>query len=286
MTRILHLSDTHVSAAGPDEDAVDAIGSLELLLADLDRIPGLDLVLVTGDVADDGSVAGCEAVRDRVGAYAAARGVPHLYTTGNHDDRDAFATALGSGHLDPDGRDRGRRGPGCAAVSEVGDLRVITLDSLVPGSVHGELDDEQLAWLADVLAAPAAGGTVVALHHPPLHVPGAPTMARVVLQQPERLAEVIAGTDVRAVLCGHLHHQLSGMLAGVPVWVTPGVVTRIDLTDPPPLVRGVLGAGASVIDLDGPASPVCHVLQARDPRAGEQVYLFDAATGADVTAGP
>ncbi|SDC85158.1 metallophosphoesterase [Nocardioides lianchengensis] len=284
--RILHLSDTHVSATGPDEDGVDALRALDGLLADLRDVAGIDLVLVTGDVADDGSEAGCSVVRERVGAFAAERGVPHVYTTGNHDDRTAFTAALGSGHLSPDGRDlAARSGPGCAAVSEVDGLRVVTLDSLVPGSVHGQLDDDQLTWVDDVLAAPAPGGTVVALHHPPIHVPGVPTMAAVALQQPERLAAVLAGRDVHAVLCGHFHHQLSGTLGDVPVWVTPGVVTRIDLTAPPPLVRAVLGAGASVIDLDGPASPVCHVLHARDQRAGEQVYVYDPVTG-DVTTGP
>lgn len=281
--RILHLSDTHVSATGPDEDGVDAVGALEGLLADLRHVEDIDLVLVTGDIADDGSVAGCATVRDRVGAFAAERGVPHVYTTGNHDDRTAFATALGSGHLGPDGADLGERsGHGCAAVSEVGGLRVVTLDSLVPGSVHGVVPPEQLAWLAELLATPAPAGTVVALHHPPVHVPTSPWMAGAVLHRPDELATVVAGTDVRVVLCGHLHLQLSGLLRGVPVWVTPGVVTRIDRTAPSHLMRGVLGAGATVVDLGGPASPLCHVVHARDPRAGELVYLADPVTGADV----
>ena len=86
MTRILHLSDTHVSAHGPDMDGVDAIASLERLLHDARHVPDVDLVVVSGDIADDGSAAGCEAVRDRVGAFAAARGIPHVYSTGNHDD--------------------------------------------------------------------------------------------------------------------------------------------------------------------------------------------------------
>ncbi|MEI5676181.1 MULTISPECIES: hypothetical protein [unclassified Nocardioides] len=73
-------------------------------------------------------------------------------------------------------------------------------------------------------------------------------------------------------------------LSDTHVSATGPDVTRIDLTAPPPLVRAVLGAGASVVDLDGP-SPVCHVLHARDQRAGEQVYVYDPVTG-DVTTGP
>ncbi|KAA1422904.1 metallophosphoesterase [Mumia zhuanghuii] len=283
--RILHLSDTHVSREGPDMDGVDAFASLEQILRDVRHVPDLDLVVVSGDIADDGSYEGCVAVRELVGGFAEERGIPHVYTTGNHDDRDAFARALGSGHLGPDGRDVGRLAGGSsgkrAAVSEVSGLRVITLDSLVPGSVHGDLDGGQLAWLRGRLATPAPAGTIVVLHHPPLHVGWSPFMRKDGLHGGERLGDAVAGTDVRAVLCGHFHLQLSGMLGGVPVWVTPGVVTRNDRTCPPQLIRGVLGAGATVVDLGGPFSPTFLTLHARDPRAGEQVYVVDADSGAD-----
>ncbi|WP_370617921.1 metallophosphoesterase family protein [Mumia sp. Pv 4-285] len=284
--RILHLSDTHVSRTGPDEDGVDAVASLEQILDDVRHVPDLDVVLVTGDIADDGSYEGCVAVRDLVGAFAEERGIPHVYTTGNHDDREAFGRALGSGHLGPDGRDVGRLAGGTsgkrAAVSEVRGLRVVTLDSLVPGSVHGELDGGQLAWLRGRLATPAPSGTVVALHHPPLHVDWSPFMRDHGLHDRDQLAAAVAGADVHAVLCGHFHLQLSGMANGVPVWSTPGVVTRNDRTCPPELIRGVLGASATVVDLGGPFSPTFHTLHARDPRAGEQVYLVDPTSWDDV----
>ncbi|BEL04663.1 metallophosphoesterase [Actinoplanes sichuanensis] len=282
--RILHLSDPHVTGSGFDEDGVDAAGALDRILHDARFVPDLDLVLVTGDIADDGSAEGCAAVLRRVGAFARERGIPHVYTTGNHDAREPFAKVFGSAHLGPDGADLGSPGPQRAAVSAVSGLRIITLDSLVPGSVHGFVDEEQLAWLGGLLERPAPAGSVVALHHPPIVTGASPSMARVNLQNGERLAEVLAGSDVRAVLCGHYHSQLSGFLSGIPVWVTPGVVTRIDLTAPPHLVRGVLGAGATVVDLGGPFSPVFHTLHARDPRAGEQVYLVDTGSGRDVSA--
>lgn len=81
----------------------------------------------------------------------------------------------------------------------------------------------------------------------------------------------------------HVHAQIAGSLAGVPVWVTPGVVTRIDLTASPALVRAVRGAAATVVDLAGPQSLLFHVLHARDPRAGKQVYSADATSWEYVT---
>ncbi|NGN91518.1 metallophosphoesterase [Nocardioides sp. KC13] len=285
MTRILHLSDTHVSASGPDMDWVDALAALDAILRDARHVPGLDAVVVSGDVADDGSAEGCRSVRDRVGAFAAERGIPHIYSTGNHDARGPFREALGSGHLEADGSDRGRlldpESELCAAVSFLGDLRVVTIDSLVPGRTHGFLDEHQLACLASELATPTRDGTVLVLHHPPLHLATLPWVADVVLRNISALGRVVRGSDVRTILTGHLHFQASGFLAGIPVWVTPGVVTRIDTTAPPHLVRGVLGAGASVVDLADPASPTFHALAARDPRAGEQVYLYDPTSGED-----
>ena len=63
------------------------------------------------------------------------------------------------------------------------------------------------------------------------------------------------------------------------MWVTPGVITRVDPTAPPGIVRGVLGGGATVVDL-GPQLPAVFTkFAARDPRAGEFVYRWDLATG-------
>jgi len=277
--RILHLSDTHVTGSGFDQDGVNAAAALDRMLLDARRVPDVDVVVVSGDVADDGSEAGCAAVRERVGGFAAARGVPHVYSTGNHDTREAFAAVLGSGHLAADGTDIGRLAPDVdgerAAVSDVDGLRVVTLDSLVPGSVHGQISAAQLEWLRDTLAEPAPAGSVVALHHPPVYLDQSPWAPMFMLRNSEDLGAALEGSDVRLVLCGHVHHQMSGLLAGVPVSATPGIVTRIDLTAPSNLVRAVKGAGATIVDLGGPFSPLCRVIQARDPEAGEQAYEID-----------
>ncbi|MGH3165950.1 MAG: metallophosphoesterase family protein [Trebonia sp.] len=280
--RILHLSDTHVTASGFDQDGVDALGALDQILRDCRHLPGVDLVVVTGDIADDGSAEGCALVRDRVGRFAADRRIPHVYTTGNHDRRPGFTAALGTGHLDARGTDIGHVLPGLdderAAVSMAGGLRVVTLDSLVPGSAHGVVGRAQLDALRELLRDNAPGGTILALHHPPVHAPGAPWMAEMGLHNRDELAAAVEGTDVTAILCGHFHLQLTGQLGGTTVWATPGVVTRIDLTAPPHVVRAVKGAGATVIDLGGVFSPSFHVVHARDSQAGKEVYVVDPFT--------
>ncbi|MFD9430521.1 metallophosphoesterase [Streptomyces sp. NPDC060002] len=271
--RILHLSDTHIGRVdGPDGLRVDAADSLRLLLGELRHQRDVDAVVVTGDLADDGSVAAYTTVRKLIGDFARSLDAPVFYTTGNHDERSAFTKVLGSGHPDAvlafPGAER-------AAVSTVGGWRLVTLDSLVPGEVYGRLGAGQLDWLRDVLSTPAELGTVLAFHHPPICLGSSATQRVFGLREPEGLAEVIRGSDVRVVLTGHFHLQLFGLLAAVPVWVTPGVVNRIDLATAPGTERAVRGASASLVELGGATGPMFHTLHARDPRAHETVYELD-----------
>ncbi len=279
--RLLHLSDLHVPRySGLDAEGVDARAVLAQLLHDCRRLPDIDLIVVSDDVSDDGSREGYADALALVESFARERGAAQAWCVGNHDVRDAFSAVLGTGHLDATGADVGRLAPeatrSCAATSETSGVRVVTLDSLVDGEVLGRLASEQLDWLRNLLAQPAPGGTVVVLHHPPISV--SPEWAAASLQSPSALADVLRGSDVQAVLCGHVHAQISGFLAGVPVWVGPGVVSRIDLTAPRGIVRAVRGAAATVLDLGGPNSPLFHILHARDPHAGEQVYLAGGST--------
>ncbi|WP_031478901.1 metallophosphoesterase family protein [Streptomyces bicolor] len=270
--RILHLSDTHLERTDtPNKYGVNATDSLRLMLAELRHLRDVGAVVVTGDIADDGAVEAYTAVRDLVGEFARRLGAPVFYTTGNHDERDAFGKVLGSGHPEPvlvlesEASER-------AAVSTVGGLRLVTLDSLVPGKVYGELGARQLQWLKGVLSTPAERGTVLAFHHPPISLDISATQPFFGLRNPGELGEVIRGSDVRVVLTGHYHLQLCGLLESVPVWVTPGVVNRIDLTAAPGTERAVRGASASLVELDGAAGPMFHTFHACDPRAHETVY--------------
>lgn len=215
------------------------------MLAGLDSVPDVGAVVVSGDVADDGSPEAYTAARDMVREFAGPRRAPVVFCTGNHDERGAFAKVLGSGHLGADGGDLasavvdspdGER----AAVSEIGGHRFVTLDSLVPGKVYGRIGPRQLDWLREVLAEPSPHGTVVVLHHPPVTL-DVEVQQALGLQDGAALADAVRGTDVRLVLCGHFHLQLFGHLASVPVWVTPGVLSRVDLTGPQGTERGYAG---------------------------------------------
>jgi Icc protein len=81
------------------------------------------------------------------------------------------------------------------------------------------------------------------MHHPPLpsHIPLFDILE---LRDQGRLAEAIAGSDVRAILAGHLHYSTSGTFAGVPVSVAAATCYTMDLARPAVEVNG-MDAGQS-----------------------------------------
>jgi len=180
-----------------------------------------------------------------------------VFCVGNHDDRDAFTRSFGSGHIDADGNDCGvTTGPAgrVCAVSEAGGVRIVTLDSLVPGRWYGHLGTEQLRWVAAVLTSEHPA--ILAFHHPPIDL-AVEIQQRVGLDDRDRLAAVVGPSLVTAILCGHFHQQIAGSVNGVPTWVTPGVFTRIDhLTGVPGSERAYAGGSATLLDITEPARPV------------------------------
>jgi 3',5'-cyclic AMP phosphodiesterase CpdA len=209
---IAHLSDTHLLAGGRLQyGVVDTVDHLELALARLGRVdPPPQALVFTGDLADRGEPAAYAQLRGMVEAFAARTGAQVVWCMGNHDDRGEYARGLFDAEASPEVLDR---------VYDVDGLRIVALDTSVPAYHHGEISDGQYAWLSSVLADPAPHGTVLAMHHPPIAVPMLPAAAIIELDDQERLAAVLAGTDVRMILGGHFHYSSYGSFAGIPVSV-------------------------------------------------------------------
>lgn len=215
---VAHFSDPHLLAGGrPQFGKVDSTGHLVAALEQLERSDiRPDAIVFTGDLADLGEEDAYVRLRDIVTPVVERLGSQLIWCMGNHDERAPYARILFGEDLAGDGS------AGVATqdrVYDVNGLRIIALDSSVPGYHHGELEPAQLDWLRDVLATPAPHGTILALHHPPVPSPLDPLMAVIELKDQDAFAEVIRGTDVRGVLGGHLHYSTHSTFAGVPVSV-------------------------------------------------------------------
>jgi Icc protein len=230
---IAHLSDPHLLAGGLLQyGAVDTEAGLRLALERLAVVdPPPQALVFTGDLADKAEPAAYARLREIVEPAAAAMGAEVVWVMGNHDERADYARGL-FGSDDDGPQDR---------VHDVDGLRIISLDSSVPGYHHGELTDAQLTWLADVLATPAEHGTLIALHHPPLPLPMLRAAELIELLDQDRLAAVLEGSDVRGILAGHLHFSTYSLFAGIPVSVASASCYT---SDPAPIDRFVSGVSS------------------------------------------
>ena len=262
--RILHLSDTHLLEGGRLHNAaVDTHEALLRVLAHFDADDLIDLVVASGDLSDDGSVRSYELLRDAVEPWAASRNARVVYAMGNHDLREGFAAVLGG---DPSGP--------IDSASTVDGVRVIVLDTAVPGAGYGRLRPAQLDFLRRTLEQPAERGSLVVVHHPP--VPAATVLLQgLALQQPEELLAACVDTDVRAVLAGHYHHPLCTVAAGIPVIVSGGVANTADVLAPVGVEHATRGSSATIIDLADDGAVRATAVHVHGPGDGETVLMLD-----------
>jgi 3',5'-cyclic-AMP phosphodiesterase len=227
---IAHLSDVHLLADGALQyDVVDPELGLRRALERLRHVdPAPQALVFTGDLADRAEPAAYARLRELVEPVAAELGAAVVWVMGNHDERAEYSHGLfGTASDEPQDR-----------VHDLAGLRVVALDTSVPGYHHGDLTDAQLAWLRDVLATPAEHGTVLAMHHPPIPVPMLPAAELIELEDQDRLAAVVEGSDVRCIIGGHFHFSTYSTFAGIPVSVASASCYT---SDPAPVQRFVSG---------------------------------------------
>ncbi|MGD9834028.1 MAG: phosphodiesterase [Piscinibacter sp.] len=217
MTHLLvQFSDTHIR--GPGELAyrrVDTAAHLQAAVQAVLRLPQAPLaVLMTGDLVDDGSAAAYAHLRELLAPLRC----PLYLLPGNHDERDLMRQTF------PEQAVLQQPAPGGFVQYEVAlpGLRLLTLDTVVPGASHGSLCAQRLAWLDAALAREPALPTMVAMHHPPFET-HLGWMDRIGLLEggPELAAVLARHTQVQRVVCGHLHRSAQRRWAGTLVQTAP-----------------------------------------------------------------
>lgn len=210
---LVQLSDFHIGAGWADGDPVAGVAAaVESVRA---IAPRPDALLVSGDLAD----AAADAEYERVRELLAPLGTAAHVLPGNHDDRAALRRHFG---LPGAGAE-----PVCFAA-DLGPLRLVVLDSTIPGEDAGALDGGRLDWLERELAAAPEQPTLIALHHPPL-VTGIPAWDAIGLAAADRrgLGEVVAGhPQVRRIVAGHVHRTIAGEVGGRPVLAVPSTYVQ------------------------------------------------------------
>jgi 3',5'-cyclic-AMP phosphodiesterase len=220
---ICQLTDLHVRPRGVAANRVSETNMLteRALRVVAEFKPQPDLVLITGDLTECGLTQEYANLSEML---ARTLSVPVYVVPGNHDSRDNFRGGLG--HLQGVTRDRD------FVQYAVDDhaVRLVMLDTLVPGANHGELSAAQLDWLDRTLAAQPTKPTLVGMHHPPFAT-GIPHMDKIALLHAEAFRSVIARHhQVRRIVCGHHHRPIVGQCAHAIVSISPSVAHQVELT--------------------------------------------------------
>lgn len=222
---IAQISDMHLTMPGAGLDRLMwTAHHLERAVAHLDALrPRPDVVLATGDLVDHGRADEYA----RLGAMLAPLAMPVYLIPGNHDDRENLSQAFDDHRYLP------RGGAFIQYVVDDWPVRLVALDTLVPGENGGRLCATRLAWLDARLAEAPERPTLIFMHHPPF-VTGIRSMDAMGLEGSEALAAVIRRhPQVERIVCGHLHRPILRRFAGTVACTVPSTAHQVALDLPP-----------------------------------------------------
>ena len=225
---IAQISDMHVTVDGELlYRRIDTAGFLERAVAHLNALdPRPDLVIATGDLVDGGA----PEEYARLKRLLAPLAMPVHLIPGNHDARDALRAAFADhAYLPPTGF--------LHYTIEERPVRLIALDTLVPGKGYGALCAERLDWLEARLGE-SGRPTVLFMHHPPFDCGIAAFDGMGLNEGGERLAEIVRRhANVERVMCGHVHRPIQVRWAGTMASIAPSTAHQVtlDLHDKAPL---------------------------------------------------
>ena len=203
--RLVQITDCHL---GPTEEyclaGVRTLNSFREVMARI-RATGdsPDLVMATGDISAKGTR---EAYRHFVRVMSES-GLDYAWLPGNHDD---FTLMLEGLPVSP-----------YCPVLELGEWRLISLNTAIPGRVEGRLSASELGFLEKTLDSEQDHPAILFLHHPPMAI-GCQWLDRQRVVNGDELGRLLEGrNNVRAIFTGHVHQQTRHSFHGVPLFTTP-----------------------------------------------------------------
>jgi 3',5'-cyclic-AMP phosphodiesterase len=220
---LAQISDLHIKQPGVlAYRRVDTAAYLGRCVDALNALtPRPDAVLITGDLVDQGDPQQYAYLKTLLAPLA----IPYFLMVGNHDERKALRAAF------PEREELQSGGEFVQYALDVGPLRVIALDSLVPGSSAGMLCDARLAWLSQQLDAARGKPVVVALHHPPFacHIGHMDDIGLDPTASDQLAALLARHPNVERVLCGHVHRSMFVRFGGTIASAIPSPAHQVVL---------------------------------------------------------
>ena len=218
---LAQISDLHVTAKGELLfGRIDTPAFLTRAVAHLNALdPHPDFVWITGDLVDQGSTAEYAHLRELLGPLRS----PWALMPGNHDDRASLRRAFADQSYLP------RDGEFLQYALDDLPLRLLALDTLIPGESGGRLCPARLDWLAARLEERPDRPTVIAMHHPPF-LTGLAEMDTINCDNSAALGAIVAEhPQIERIVCGHVHRPMVIRWNGTVVTTAPATAHQVAL---------------------------------------------------------
>ena len=206
-TSILQITDMHI-LPGPDETLL-GIDTEHYFHAILEHAFAnnhhFDLILVTGDLAQDPCPASYQRILNSLEAY----NTPCICLPGNHDDYELMQQILNTSLVN------------CRKQIFLENWQLICLNSQIPDAPGGRLSKQELLFLEDCLISNPNHHALIAVHHHCLET-NSPWMDTMMIENSlELLAIINKHPQVKAITTGHIHQVMDIAPASVRVLGTP-----------------------------------------------------------------
>jgi len=232
---LLQITDTHIFADEKERfDDVDTKASLNevLNLAKSNDWP-VDALLATGDLVHDPVTIAYERLRE----VFTTIGKPVFCLPGNHDSPVLMHQLLNNKYINT------------SKSIEIGQWLIIMLDSFLQNTHAGQLQQDELDLLDELLKENQDRHVLVCLHHPPVEI-GSEWMDSMRLENPEEFFAVLDKYDhIKAVLWGHIHQEFYSERNGVRLMATPSTCVQF-MPEAPEYRKDVLSAGYRYLKLN------------------------------------
>ena len=209
---LLQITDTHIFADEKDTfDDVDTRASLKEVL-DLARENDwpVDTILATGDLVHDARTIAYERLLE---IFTSIDG-PVFCLPGNHDSPGLMHELLNTSNVHT------------SKSIEIGAWLIIMLDSFLLGTHAGQLQQDELDLLGELLEKHQDKHVLVCLHHPPVEI-GSEWMDGMRLNNPQDFFAVLDRYHhVKAVLWGHIHQEFNDERKGVRLMASPSTCVQ------------------------------------------------------------
>ncbi len=205
--RVLQLTDPHLGARANEALlGMNTEESLKDVLAEV-RATGVnyDLIIATGDISNDGTIASYHRFIARVQDYLP--GVPLAWLAGNHDNPKNMINLPG---------EKPMMGNFC-----LGAWHFILLNSRIPFEEGGELSMQELARLEQLLAQKPTEPTLVLMHHQPIPIGSLWIDSYTVKNADQFFAILDKYPNVKAVCWGHVHQAFQRKRGDLHLYATP-----------------------------------------------------------------